>query len=626
MYDRAPRLVSDQLVGSTPSNVGPGTYELKNIHLKGSQGGLGYAPFLSLSTRKTIFNVSPAEAGDPGPGTYNPTLPQDHVKGCRTLANKSTRFNKSEAIKENTPGPGKYNLKGNFEQKSTTSKSNQIETDVYDSVNDSTDTVTIDASITKSGRPQKILTGFLRSDINKNAVPSIPSPGQSHGYIEKNNGQLIPQKSQKHDRSMGPAYYNPQHKETKTTRSYKGVHFGVMTGSRTKFKGMEGPAPCDYDPWKTTWGKSKEKVEADSGKIFDSQLPRYHQLVQIDEKKRGVPGPGKYDILSQFEENEECGSKKEPKKPRPGFGCQEMRFGQSKNKTPAPGRYNDPRNALEALKKISGMKRSPFGQTSIRFDTTHSRSYMLNNTPGPGTYNILNYGMSADSMKRAKKASKHGGFGSTSLRIAPMVEKDAKAVPGPAQYSFQKSSQPAENRQFAEDYKNQMTSAFASHVNRLAAPTTRTKLENPPPGSYEVAYSYEKSQSKGRQDTSKPRNKLAYLRQRSFLSSAPRFGKMGLNLPGQLPVDPEVTVSSATYKPKSQPVNAKLSLIASKDDRFKSIKSETPGPGTYHLSPLIDSTVLKGTYNVTLNNPVPKEEINHDKQTRPNTTAAVIQV
>lgn len=108
----------------------------------------------------------------------NPALPQDHVKGCRTLANKSTRFNKSEAIKENTPGPGKYNLKGNFENKSYQPSSNQIDAEVYDSINDSTDTVKIDASITKSGRPQKILTASLRSDINKQAVPSIPSPGQ----------------------------------------------------------------------------------------------------------------------------------------------------------------------------------------------------------------------------------------------------------------------------------------------------------------------------------------------------------------------------------------------------------------------------------------------------------------
>jgi len=44
-----------------------------------------------------------------------------------------------------------------------------------------------------------------------------------------------------------------------------------------------------------------------------------------------------------------------------------QRFVDTKSGTPAPGAYNDPREALETLKKISGMKKSPFGQTDIRF-------------------------------------------------------------------------------------------------------------------------------------------------------------------------------------------------------------------------------------------------------------------
>lgn len=186
-----------------------------------------------------------------------------------------------------------------------------------------------------------------------------------------------------------------------------------------------------------------------------------------------------------------------------------------------------------------------------------------------------------------------------------------------------------------EAYKNQMTSSFASHTARLDAPTTRTKLENPPPGSYEVAYSYEKTQSKFA-NNSKPRSKQAYLRQRSFLSSAPRFGKMNVYMPGQLPVDPEISVSAASYDAKASENNTKLALIASKDVRFKDIKSVAPGPGTYHLSPLIDSTVLKGTYNVTLNNPVPnrtKEKklatrgpMQSSQEHRPHTTATVVAV
>ena len=44
-----------------------------------------------------------------------------------------------------------------------------------------------------------------------------------------------------------------------------------------------------------------------------------------------------------------------------------QRFADVKSATPAPGAYNDPRNALETLKKISGLKKSPFGQTDARF-------------------------------------------------------------------------------------------------------------------------------------------------------------------------------------------------------------------------------------------------------------------
>lgn len=645
MYDRAPRQVSDQLVGSTSAAVGPGTYELPK-HSKKDQTTTGYAPFLSLANRTTLFNVPEQEVDDPGPGTYNPSLPQQHVKGGGTLANKERRFTDSEIIKENTPGPGRYNLKGGFNKEAEEQLANKTKTATLDE----NENIMVDVSITKSGRPQKILTATLRSDVNSAFIPSIPSPGQAHGYIEKTGILgLLKQTGAKKDTTMGPAYYSVDHDETKATKKYKGVHFGSMTSQRTsrkQFKGKEGPAPCDYETLTNQgWGKDAEKIGTVTGKVFESRLPRYHQLVQIDEKKRGVPGPGRYDMASQFQDGYMSEKAIESQKLRPAFGLQQNRFLGNDKKTPAPGSYNDPRNALEALKKISGLKRSPFGQTSIRFKPDRSRSVMLNNTPGPGSYNILNYGMSVDSQKRAKKASKHGGFGSTSVRTKSMIERDAKDTPGPGLYELRNTfkmqpqtgaagqDQPksAQQQQNPEAYKNHMTSSFASHTARLDAPTTRTKLENPPPGSYEVAFSYEKTQNRSCNSSSKPRNKQAYLRQRSFLSSAPRFGKMNVYMPGQLPVDPEIGVSSASYEPKGQVGKTKLALIASKDERFKEamFKNPNPGPGTYHLSPLIDSTVLKGTYNVTLNNPVPQKAKDVKAKhtgTRPHTTPGVVAV
>lgn len=39
-----------------------------------------------------------------------------------------------------------------------------------------------------------------------------------------------------------------------------------------------------------------------------------------------------------------------------------------KKTLPAPGTYNDPRNAFDSMKRTTGLKRSPFGQTSVRFN------------------------------------------------------------------------------------------------------------------------------------------------------------------------------------------------------------------------------------------------------------------
>jgi hypothetical protein len=45
--------------------------------------------------------------------------------------------------------------------------------------------------------------------------------------------------------------------------------------------------------------------------------------------------------------------------------------------------------------------------------------------------------------------------------------------------------------------------------------------------------------------------------------------------------------------------------MTTKDSRFRQgIVEERPGPGAYEFSPLIQDTVLKGTFNVTLNNPL----------------------
>ena len=60
-----------------------------------------------MTPRESFLTVQDAVIAAPGPGQYDPGFAQDIVKGGRTLANKSRRFNESTTF---APGPGTYNL------------------------------------------------------------------------------------------------------------------------------------------------------------------------------------------------------------------------------------------------------------------------------------------------------------------------------------------------------------------------------------------------------------------------------------------------------------------------------------------------------------------------------------
>lgn len=279
---------------------------------------------------------------------------------------------------------------------------------------------------------------------------------------------------------------------------------------------------------------------------------------------------------------------------------QAKRFSSKKSETPAPGSYNDPRHALEALKKIRGLKRSPFGTTALRFQPEPR----IKKTPGPGAYNFA--GIAQDSLKRAYvESTRRGAFGSTSVRIKPITKNQESSLPGPAQY--QVKDKPTYSR-----YANNRTANFASQSDRLYAPPPVYR-DNPPPGSYEVTRSFDQSQ--GKKTPAVPRSHTAKRNQGSFLSSSTRFAQ-----PRDVILEnPDIkNPGPGTYNPQSQS-EVKLGLMVTRDTRFKNLRNENPGPGSYELSPLLQDTVLKGTFNATLNNPVAtrmemKKATTHSKQ------------
>nr|DBA28814.1 TPA: hypothetical protein GDO54_009110 [Pyxicephalus adspersus] len=454
MYDRAPRTLAVTL-GSTQENVGPGTYDLSTdkTHKPG-----GYAPFLSMSKRDFVFNTLQTVSVAPGPGHYEISNLKEKVKGGQTIQNKEKRFQETTS---SSPGPGAYDMQ-------------------------------------RIHNPSKKLlyTG----------APSIPTPGQAFGFEETANGTLIRQSPPAMDNTLGPAYYDISNNEPYATLKYRGVHFGKYSGKRTEFQKPDGPGPGEYDiDQESALHYENVNSKKEDKKKYEPFIPRYHEVIVLQEEKKGVPGPGKYEITRQFDSANRM--TKSADIPRPPFLSLAKRFLPVKSITPAPGAYNEQRTAFETLRKTSSMAQIPFGHKAIRF----IQDSRLQKSPGPGSYDLFSYGIASESLKRANQEySKRAAFGTSATRALSISNSNAVWTPGPNHYVVKD--------RIEEPYKHQTSSVFSSGTQRLSIEMGPKDV--PPPGSYNVSESYENMHAKGKYRP--PRTVQAKRKQSSFLSGVPR--------------------------------------------------------------------------------------------------------
>ncbi|XP_058403518.1 sperm-tail PG-rich repeat-containing protein 2 isoform X2 [Diceros bicornis minor] len=490
MYDRAPRLLRLAEGGSTEDHVGPGSYQVPFVK---QQAAGSYAPFLSSAARESTFTVaSNTEKAVPGPGHYNVSEAQYNIKGGHSLQNREKRFKR---IISDGPGPASYD---------------RCSPGTLDIMNGKA----LEAKERLHLKISRVPT-VSRSIY----VPSIPSCGWSYGYHINEDDSIIRHFPPASDNTLGPAYYKPQFDFSNATLKYKGIHFGSSLG-RLQLPIKSGPGPGQYDVvQKKTPHYENINIKKDQQQNYCLYLPRFYEVIILQEGKKGVPGPGKYDIKSQFQKTESMTSSVNDASP--AFLSQSPRFVPIKSITPAPGTYNESRTAFKSLKTTPGLKNTPFGQSAARF-TQNSRTEEM---PGPGFYNILNNTIIDNFSNTCLKKQKQGAFGSSVPRTFFLVQKEAFTTPGPADYQVGGISDEPPN----------LTNRSAAFLSRTERTTKLSDMGIPAPGSYDVQKSYEMSQVQHKYMP--PRSLVAKIKHASFLSTTPRCldkmtdgpGKYGLS-------------------------------------------------------------------------------------------------
>ncbi|CAH8579902.1 unnamed protein product, partial [Schistosoma turkestanicum] len=552
MYDRQRRIFTFQEKTATGENLGPGSY-----YFLGSltpECVIGYAPFESLSERKLNFSSLDNESF-PSPAEYYPKIPYGKVKGCCSIANKAKRF---PSFNSDGPGPETYNILSKWADKKQDSHSPPLLKKTLKRI--------VSEQQDYGKRP---ISYERNTDFRFRDVPSIPSGEFVHGYEEGPDGRLQPQSGPNRDVTLGPAFYGPI-KDPVFTR-YKGCGWSKRTSERyPPHRASNLIGPGHYNPYNDPWLKLIETARERSSIEAEHPLavPRFMDKVVYELQKQNFPGPCSYN--TQDKQILKADVVQAP------FNTEEQRFKEKVTQTPGPNAY-DPKSDTISKRWLRRFQPKPFDATSERFVV---RSDVR---PAPNSYTIDNRLTHRLNLSQSGKCV---GFGSTAKRMNDKVIYGRKFndrqddIPGPGQYNPQKCDEKYTSKAFSIPKAERETSMPQSTV--------------PPPGSYDFGKSFDVTQCK--RIPALPHTVEGRQRRNCFSNTEERFGKHS----ALGPKDPDMPGPAEYCILENK--NQKGKFVY-QSERFKeSEKEQLPGPADYELSATVADSVLKSTFNVTLDN------------------------
>ncbi|CAH8652804.1 unnamed protein product [Schistosoma curassoni] len=552
MYDRQKRIFTFQEKTATDENLGPGSYYIQASLTPACD--VGYAPFESLTERKLNFSFLGVEAF-PSPADYFPKLPSEKVKGCSSIANKAKRF---PSFYSDGPGPETYNIASKWAGRKPDLHSPLLSEKVKNQL-----------ASEQQDRRKRLNYYEVIPDVRFRDVPSIPSGDFVHGYEEGLDGRLHPQSGPKRDVTLGPAFYGPT-KDPVFTR-YKGCGWSKSTSGRYLLhRASNSVGPGQYDPYNDPWLKLIETARERSNIEAEHPLavPRFMDKVVHELHKQNFPSPCSYNTNDK--QISKATAVQAP------FNTEEQRFKEKVIDTPGPNAY-DPKSGAISRRWLRRFQPKPFDATSERFTTQSDVR------PAPNSYNIddgLTYRLDFSQLGKCV------GFGSTSKRMNDKLVFGGKFsgglsdVPGPGQYNPQKCD-------------GKYTSK-AVGIPKAKREISMPQSSVPPPGTYDFGKSFDVTQCK--RIPAVPRTIEGRQRRNCFSNTAERFGKHS----ALGPKNPDVPGPAKYYILENKPQKGKFVY---QSERFKETeKEQLPGPADYELSATVADSVLKTTFNVTLDN------------------------